>query len=306
MTLSQKDLETLAAQADQFTDECLIPAGGFIRGCSPDDHRRLLDEFGYFTHPISWFDDEAPRQMIVLPDFYIDRYPVTNARFAKCVLETGFKTLAEREGWGNLFGATYWEDIEGACWYNPTGPGSSILDKPHHPVCQISRFDAQVYTSWLGKRLPTESEWEKACRGTDGRMWPWSNTWERARCGSVETHAQADFTTREEWHRWWRPLYSPHLNLLSPVGSFPGSVSSYGAQDMVGCINQWTDDWYMPYDPTANYQGDYAKFLRKRILRVIRGGSWMNMKFQVRTCERMASVPSQRTFVHGFRCARSP
>ncbi|TSC73145.1 MAG: hypothetical protein G01um101438_168 [Parcubacteria group bacterium Gr01-1014_38] len=298
-------LEKLARYSDDYSAECLVPTGSFSQGCSVADHRKMCEEFDYHVYPLSWFDDETPQRRVFLSAYYIDRYPITNAQFALFVLETGYETVAEQSEGGLVFTRRGWEWVRGACWYRPTGPRSSVGRRQYHPVCQISWRDAHSYAAWRSKRLPTESEWEKACRGTDGRRWPWSNEWKPGVCGSVEYHAKANFNTREEWRNWWESVYRPHLTFTKPVGSYPRSVSVYGIHDMVGCLYQWVEDWYGPYSRKATYRGEYGYFLGRNTLKVVRGGCWMNFKFQVRTCERMASAPLVSTFVHGFRCART-
>lgn len=92
--MEKLDIEKLATQADCLKEECLIPARPFLRGCSEKDHQKMCEEFRYTTYPLSWFDDETPEQKLLLPEFYIDKYLVTNARFARFVAETNYQTSA--------------------------------------------------------------------------------------------------------------------------------------------------------------------------------------------------------------------
>lgn len=133
----------------------LIPAGPFIMGTAERDVAALARKAGY--HP-SWFSGETPRREVDLPAYRIDRYPVTNARFAEFCKATGY---APPRHWG---GAT---------------PPASLLD---HPVVCVNRTDCLAYCRWAGKRLPSEAEWEKAARGAKGLVYPWGNEFTPGAC----------------------------------------------------------------------------------------------------------------------------
>jgi formylglycine-generating enzyme required for sulfatase activity len=199
------------------------------------------------------------------------------------VEETGYVTDAEREGWGFVWeGTQYWPRAWGANWRAPRGAGSSIEGKLEHPVVQVSYNDAWVYAHWAGKRLPTEAEWEKASRGTDGRLYPWGNEWDVAKVNSWEL--------------------GPHTT--TPVGSYPGGVSPYGAYDMVGNVWEWVADWYhhkyYDWSPQYNPKGPLTG-----IYRVLRGGCWLNQRYILRCAHRddHVSTPDFRIHLGGFRCA---
>ncbi len=156
----------------------LIPAGPFTMGSG--DPRAT---------------DERPAHEVHLSAYYIDRYEVTNAQFKVFVEATGYLTTAEQE--------------DGISWRHPEGPESDISTQLDHPVVYVSWYDARTYCGWRGKRLPTEAEWEKSARGTDGRIWPWGNIFDPG-CANI----------------WGR---EDGYEKTAPVGTFPSGVSPYGA-----------------------------------------------------------------------------
>jgi formylglycine-generating enzyme required for sulfatase activity len=182
----------------------LIPAGEFIMGS---------EEFG----------PEAPQRLVYLPNYYIDRYPVTNADYKRYMLAT--RAMPPRH-WGSF-------DI-------PAG-------LENHPVHRISWFEAVQYCEWAGKRLPSEAEWEKAARGTDGRRWPWGNEFN-------EDNALV----------WDRGEYL----MTAAVDAHPGGASPYGVYEMSGNVEEWCADWYDGY-PGSTYQGKAFG----QTFKVLRGGN---------------------------------
>jgi len=227
--------------------------------------------------------DEKPRHRVYLGAFYIDKFEVTNALFGAFARATGHQTTAEREGWAYAFQQSKWYKVSGATWRAPSGPGSSA--ESSHPVIQVSWQDADAYCRWAGKRLPTEAEWEKAARGTDGRKYPWGEQWNSSRANSNESK----------------------LGKTVAVGSYPSGVSPYGAHDMAGNVWEWVADWY---------DKDYYKRSLERnpqgpgsgSSKVLRGGSWFNdppfVPFYLRSANRDYYSPDSRYYLIGFRCAR--
>ena len=261
----------------------LVPAGDFIMGTSDSQ----LDEITRWKRNLrEIFRHEQPQHIVYLDSFYIDKYEVTNAQFEKFVTDTGYITDAEQEGWGYVWeGYNEWPRIRGANWRSPLGPGSTIQSKMNHPVIQVSYNDAVAYAEWAGKRLPTEAEWEKAARGTDGRLFSWGNVWDPKKLNSWEA--------------------GPHTT--TSVGSYPDGASPYGAHDMLGNVWEWVADWY--------YAAYYAKSLNQPnprgptqgVHRVLRGACWQNTRDVARCAHRdnYVSVPDFRVHLGGFRCAKS-
>jgi formylglycine-generating enzyme required for sulfatase activity len=231
-------------------DMILVPAGEFIMGSDRE------------------LETERPQRKVYLPDFYVYRYPVTNAEFESFVKATGHVTAAEKDG-------------DRADWRHPRGPESSIAaSKWRHPVVQVSWNDAQAYCQWAGKRLPTEAEWEKAARGTDGRTWPWGNRWVDGQCNTSE--AGVGDTTA--------------VGRYSLAGDSP-----YGVADMAGNVFEWTADWYEAYPGSTYTSGDFGKKFR-----ALRGGSWIYPRVIARCASRSRFVPDRWYYLVGFRVVVSP
>ena len=143
--------------------------------------------------------------------------PVTVAQFRMFVEATAYTTTAEARGsaW-NWTGK--WEEVKGANWAHPRGPDSDVKQKADHPVTCVSWHDAMAFCNWAGVRLPTEAEWEKAARGTDGRIWPWGN----------------QKPNKELCN------FNMDVGDTTAVGSYPKGASPYGVLDAAGNVWEWT------------------------------------------------------------------
>ncbi len=206
----------------------LIPEGEFIMGAS-ERHGRIGIEVGV---------DAMPEQRIYLKSFYIDKYEVTVAQYGRFIIDTGH---TEPSLWGPIYAKDY----------------PPVRD--NDPISNVSWYDADSYCRWAGKRLPTEEEWEKAARGTDGRRFPWGNEWEKE-IANTEEYVRA--------HQ--KPGEHKYTYTVAKVGSFKGDVSPYGIYDMGGNVMEWTSSWYKPYPGSELKRPTFGETLK-----VARGGAWM-------------------------------
>jgi formylglycine-generating enzyme required for sulfatase activity len=204
-------------------------------------------------------DDEGPEHTVYLDGYYIDKYEVTNLQYERFVKATGYPKPVH--------------------WFTGTYPKG----KAYHPVIYVDWFNAKAYCEWAGKRLPTESEWEKAARGTDAREFPWGNEFSEE-MGNV-----------------------PDLGMGStmPVGSFEKGKSPYGLYDMTGNVWEWTEDWYKPYAGSADADTNVFYGEKNKILK---GGSWFecaiyNCGLSAYTYNRSHFAPDVKNNSFGFRCA---
>ncbi|MFB7742497.1 formylglycine-generating enzyme family protein [Streptomyces sp. NPDC056132] len=284
-------------------DLVTVKSGTFLMGSSDHDLNTIAAAQHYDR---AWFEDETPQRPVHLGEFLIDRTPVTNAQFAAFTQATGYRTVVEERGFGLVYGPESWAEVRGADWRAPTGLGGpcAIADRPDHPVVHIAWPDATAYAHWAGLRLPTEAEWEYAACGPDGWTWPWGNTWNPGAANTAERTADGPITDFSTWRTWW-VNYREAVTLpgTTPVGSLPSSDSAWGVADMAGNVMEWTSSRYRLYDRLGSYGQMYDQAQRVGY-RVVRGGGWMNFRYQSRTRERFAADPATyTTFAIGFRCA---
>ena len=227
-----------------------VPAGKFLMGSA------VSDTFAQ--------KNEQPQHSVTLDAFWIDRTDVTNAMYTQCV-------------------------SAGACQkpkaiVSKTRPDYyTNAQYGNYPVVFVTWDDAKAYCAWAGRRLPTEAEWEKAARGTDGALYPWGNQ-------------PFDDT---------RGALQPTATDTTPVGSYPAGASPYGALDMAGNVWQWVADWYAA-DYYANSPAQNPTGPANGTLHILRGGSWDVVRSYVRAAVRDSYQGSITYEQIGFRCAKSP
>ncbi|MGD9315951.1 MAG: SUMF1/EgtB/PvdO family nonheme iron enzyme [Anaerolineae bacterium] len=213
------------------------------------------------------FEDEWPQHEVCVDDFHIDQYEVTNEQYEACVQANVCNPPAATKSHSRdlYFGHDLHAD---------------------YPVIYVSWLDAEAYCRWVGMRLPTEAEWEKAARGVSGAEWPWGDSFSEGMCN-----------TRPQGV----PANAPNLDTVQ-VGSFQSCESQYGAMDMVGNVWEWVADWHG--------EGYYSEGVRDNPLgppsgefRVTRGGSWNTNAGAARAALRTNVVPDKGFMDFGFRCA---
>ena len=242
-----------------------VPAGEFIVGMSADDGFKECQKFYGDKCQRERFTDEEPAHKVYLDAYYIDKYEVTQEEYDRCVAAGKCKANLKYDGF--------------------TGP--------RQPVVGVTWDDAKSYCSWAGRRLPTEAEWEKAVRGTDGRMYPWGNKFDGKRANFCDKNCQ-DAEALKDWDDGYA--------FTAPVGSYPAGASPYGALDMAGNVWEWVADWYQEdyyrQSPERNPRGPDTGSSR-----VLRGGSWYNSTFLLRMADRDNDFPAYQGNGVGFRCA---
>ena len=258
--------QTRVSEKDKM-DEILIPAGEFIMGAEDDPEAKQVWEGGRSA-------PEIPSFKYTLPDYWIDKYEVTNQQWALCVADGACKDPVP----GIYTPANYFTDEKYA----------------NYPVTSISWYSASDYCKWAGRRLPTEAEWEKAARGTDGRMYPWGN--------EPVDGTRANFCDKDCPRLIANPNYDDGYPEMAPVGSYPKGASPYGVMDMSGNVWEWTSTIIQAYPYNAD---DGREDQSMRAERVWRGGPWSNGTWWMRSSIRYRSVPTYYISNLGVRCASS-
>jgi len=239
-----------------------IPAGKFLMGCQSRDPNQP----NYDKEAV---DYESPVHVVHLEEFSIARYPVTVAQYRRFVDSDGYQD----ERWWNEGG--FAEFCEPLFW-------EQQLEYPLRPVVGVCWYEAAAYCVWAGVRLPTEAQWERAARGTDGRKYPWGN--ERP------DSSRLNYGNSGVGHP-------------TPVGIYPLGATPDGICDMAGNVWEWCADWSGPYpaEEVTNPRG-----LDRAVGRVNRGGCWDFYAGSCRVASRLPVVPEGRGGDQGFRVAAVP
>ncbi len=237
------------------------------------------------------YDNEVPEHKTYLNAYEIDTYPVTNKQFMAFIDAGGYEDYKFwlSDGWDIVNekkwdAPLYWQKMEGY-WYKKDFAGlNKIL--PHEPVTNVSYYEADAYSKWAGKRLPTEAEWEKAASWNEElnkkTMYPWGN----------RLPSEHNSNLLESWN--WAP---------SQIGSYPQGKSYYGCQQMLGDVWEWTSSEYVLY---PGFRSKFSEYTDKWAInqKVLRGGSFATPRSQIRNSYRNYFKPHERIPFSGFRCVR--
>jgi gamma-glutamyl hercynylcysteine S-oxide synthase len=238
------------------------------------------------------YDNERSRHPVHLQPFWIDIYPVTNAQFERFIAEGGYtrRELWSDAGWtwlqqSKVQAPKYWTAIAGG-WVSRsmdrTGPVA-----PLHPVCHVCYYEAEAYARFVGKRLPTEFEWEAAASWDPDtglkRTYPWGEAEATPQLANLD---QLSFGT-------------------APVGSYGYNVSPIGCYGMIGDVWEWTSSDFLPYPGFESFPyREYSEAFFGQEYKVLRGGSWATRPGAIRNSFRNWDYPIRRQIFSGFRCAR--
>jgi formylglycine-generating enzyme required for sulfatase activity len=298
----------IAHSADnQPANMMLIPAGEFIMGSDKAENNALLRDanaLNPFGFSEKLYLDEHPAHKVSLPDFFIDKYEVTNAQYLDFTVNgkhsIPFAWTKNAYNLTSKFLASlpiaylrqvaterFKLDMDVSSMSQKTLFAELMkvqAERSKLPVATVTWADANDYCNWAGKRLPTEAEWEKAARGPDSLEYPWGNEWDAKKINTMSENPDAPY---------------------SAVGSYPSDKSVYGVYDMAANVSEWVADWYQAY---PNAEPIDNKFFGKTE-RVTRGGitssgHYDTLSLMFRSAKRAHLPPDSILIDLGFRCVK--
>ncbi len=284
------------------TQQYTIPKGLYKEGnyyvSSKDLSKMVLIPEGNFVMGVEYEDifakaHEKPERSVYLSPYLIDIFPITNEQFRKFIDEDGYN---ERNYWSS----EGWQWKIKAKIEKPLAWDTKDWNEPKQPVAGVSWYEAEAYTKWANKQLPTEAQWEKAARGTDNRRYPWGS--------NFPTSKVANFNN--------------NVGHTTSVGSYPEGISPFGCHDMSGNVNNWCRDWYwediysyciknnINEDPILD--NNLKSKLENKVginlqLKVDRGGGFATPReyWEVLSCtDKVAWQPQERYLWNGFRTVK--
>ncbi len=285
-------------------DMILIPECAFLMGSPEEDINKLLELDRNVE--ASRFEVEVPQREVYLSAYLIDKYLVTNAEYKKFIESGGYE---QRDFWSSAG----WDYLLLSKPLDSDDLKSVMEGEDDCPVVNVSWYEAEAFAKYAGKRLPTEAEWEKAARGTDGRAFPWGNEFDQTKLNCAESKIE-------------KP---------TPVTKYSQGISLYGCFDMAGNVWEWTADWYDSQyyrcapdkDPQGPAKAEDRPFSGRpedvgtsiyelepsnagsgilNDCKVLRGGSWNGGGvIHIRCANRDYDEPDYKNDTIGFRCAKS-
>jgi len=327
-TVTEEEEARVPPEREEIENMALIPAGNFLMGRDEDRGWSAM------AAP-EMFGDELPLHEVYVEAIYIDKYEVTNRQFKEFVDTTGYVTDAERHGGSetmvsadealkpeNIDSATIIQGTDmgwiwgvGVTWRTPEGQHSSIEELMDHPVVHVSWNDANAYAQWVGKRLPTEAEWEKAASGGAMTNWFWSDELSVIVDGGIVIGVDVDIDTTGKYANFYGEHrkdivypkeYCDGYDRTAPVGSL--QPNGYGLYDTAGNVFEWVSDWYQ-YDyftnsPVNNPKGpESGEYLWGQVTKVIKGGGWHFCECYLRPANREPGEIERHDSGLGFRLA---
>jgi formylglycine-generating enzyme required for sulfatase activity len=271
-----------------------VPGGAFVMGSSDADIRGALADCR--NCPDDWFDAEKPQHQVDQPTYWIDKYEVTNGRYAQFMAAGGYD---RREYWTEA--GWEWKTRESrrqpSYWAEPS------WNQPDLPVVGVVWFEAVAYCQWAGARLPSEAEWEKAA------SWAGASGQEASDKGTAAAVRQQVPKLEYPWGDEWDPQRAntaeQGLHRTTPVGQFcETGASPYGVCDMAGNAWEWCSTLHRPLPYAAD---DGREDLEAQGTRTLRGGSWINERHEARAAYRLPPFPGDFILfdpTNGFRCAQ--
>ena len=267
-------------------------------GQTETEKQELIRQVGEEIYK-KWYGDEGPWHEVCVDGFWMGRHEVTRDQFRRFIDATGYKSDAEKEGYAWIW-SDKWEKKEGVDWRN-----AGFEQDGRHPVVNVSWNDARAMAKWItdqgnGKfRLPTEAEWEYACRAGTNTARFWGNDPDDA-CRYANVHDK--ISKRINKFKWTNHDCDDGYVKTAPVGSF--RPNNFGLYDMLGNVWEWCDDIYAK-DAYSKHSRKNSIYTNGGSYRVIRGGGWESITRGVRCALRGDRSPGSRFILLGFRLLRT-